>query len=46
MMGTTKLELAASPNPVLAPVVTVGVVAPGILIGGVLLLILGCGPPI
>ena len=46
MMGTTKLSVAASRSRVVLPVNGVGVVALVIRIVGVLLLILGCGPPI
>jgi hypothetical protein len=46
MMETTKLAVEASRSRVVSPVVGVGVVALVIRIVGVLLLILGCGPPI
>lgn len=46
MMGTTKLDVAASRSLVVVPVLAEGVAAPAILIIGIELLILGCGPPI
>jgi hypothetical protein len=46
MMGRAKQMVVASRSRVVTPVVEVGVVAPEILIIGVLLLIGGGGPPI
>jgi hypothetical protein len=46
MMGRAEQPVVASHALVVAPVVEVGVVAPGLLMIGVLLLIGGGGPPI